>query len=255
MSDTSVIETLVDLMTAVDSAHRSARVGEIWWRGQSIDLPLIPGAFRSGRDYEYEQSIATRFKQRAPTRHSVYPPDRDWAAWLFLMQHYRAPTRLLDWSLSPLVAVFFACGHPDDKDGVLWGLNPFGLNESELGAEVILTPYSTLSRLHGSVGVSDEHFQVASLFEEAFFGTIWSNERQEVLAVKPDESDNRMRVQLSRFTIHGRRDALTQRARILWSYTLPAAAKAGLRQGLRQVGITRSYLFPDLENLAQELIE
>lgn len=45
---------------------------------------------------------------------------------LMLMQHYGAPTRLLDWSLSPIIAAFFAT-HEDvdndndkDKDGVIW---------------------------------------------------------------------------------------------------------------------------------------
>jgi hypothetical protein len=36
---------------------------------------------------------------------------------------------------------------------------------------------------------------------------------------------------------------------------VPAATKARLRQDLRQIGISRSYLFPDLENLAVELSE
>ena len=39
------------------------------------------------------------------------------------MQHHRAPTRLLDWTQSPLVATYFAVNSHTNTDGAIWGLH------------------------------------------------------------------------------------------------------------------------------------
>lgn len=42
---------------------------------------------------------------------------------LMILQHFRGPTRLLDWSSSPLVALYFTCLEEQDQDGAVWWLN------------------------------------------------------------------------------------------------------------------------------------
>ena len=75
-----------------------------------------------------EKRLMRDFKRAYPSRAEIPAPrHRDDLAWLSLMQHYGAPTRLLDWTFSPFIAAFFALDHLlDSKDAeaaVVWELS------------------------------------------------------------------------------------------------------------------------------------
>lgn len=80
---------------------------------------------RGGQWRDAENRAIGFFKLRARRVLPATPDDGDLLGWLSLMQHYGAPTRLIDWTASPFVACYFAYERPDPdrNDGALWLLH------------------------------------------------------------------------------------------------------------------------------------
>ena len=104
----------------------------IWFRGHSDASWKLTSAYDRLKKPPPESSLVKEFRQNASYLLDKQPKsDFDW---LFLMQHYGVPTRLLDWSESPLVGLYFAVAFEPrknlKKDGALWVLFPNILNSN-----------------------------------------------------------------------------------------------------------------------------
>jgi hypothetical protein len=75
-----------------------------------------------GNYHELEAHLLRNFKKYAT--HSAVPTNSEWN-WLAVAQHHGLPTRLLDWTYSPYVALHFATDNVElfDTDGVIWAVN------------------------------------------------------------------------------------------------------------------------------------
>src|SRR5882762_8533598 len=97
--------------------------GNYLFRGvTSVRHTLIPSVGRQRDGYNYsvniEKALFDQFKREA-LPFLAARPQNDWE-WLALAQHYGVPTRLLDWSESPSVSLFFAVWGNDDEDAGLY---------------------------------------------------------------------------------------------------------------------------------------
>jgi hypothetical protein len=73
----------------------------VWFCGHAeITWKLVPSIARQVKHLATEAALPKRFMQNA-VPHLERVPTEEWE-WMFIMQHHRAPTRLLGWSESPL---------------------------------------------------------------------------------------------------------------------------------------------------------
>ena len=249
-----------------------------WYRGHADkEWELVPKVQRNfeGSEEELfrkERYYTNDFQSRASIFKSPALPINEYANWLTLMQHYGLPTRLLDWSRSPLVALYFAVSDKSqsDKDGCIWMLTPGKLNESQH----LEKPSMIEGKQYDNVYIyNTKHKTIATMIYPAFrrwklssvpeaitpedrkFDHRFKNLKDKIAACYPTEADSRVYNQFATFTVHNSIKKLTDicDTDTLLRITIPSKYKDKLRYELSVCGITESYIYPDLEHLANEL--
>lgn len=213
-----------------------------WFRGQAnSEWTLTPRLYRGDHWPELEREMNRDFRLFATSKLDHLPADE--VEWLFIMQHYGAPTRLLDWTESYLFALFFAV--EDDSvtaDGAVWVLHPWALNSRTLDVErVPLASDSVLDRYRlGDPAQVKRHA-----------------EARYPAAIRPIRATERILAQRGAFTLHGHREAglwrVPGRKECLVKIPVVGGAKQSLRRELLSAGIGRVTLFPDLSGLGVEI--
>ncbi|RYZ02582.1 MAG: FRG domain-containing protein [Myxococcales bacterium] len=220
-----------------------AEGGTLWFRGHgNARWSLCPGALRHRRAAKRAAALDLfdRFRERALSKLASPPGLDDNLQWAGIAQHYGLPTRLLDWTTKPFVALHFALEHPDE-DGAVYMMNPTELNRA------------ADPRHHGVLSGSKDR-----LVAEKYLGLGATLQPGGLppIAIRPLWNCPRIEAQDGVFTIHGDKYfAMTGRlVPSLVCIPIRRRFKAKLSKSLVAVGgLSLTSIYPELEYLCRAL--
>ncbi|MBN2555887.1 MAG: FRG domain-containing protein [Anaerolineales bacterium] len=217
------------------------------FRGLSrADYPLETSLFRLCKGHaDLERHLLRNFRKYA--HRDIVEQDSLWY-WLSVAQHHGLPTRLMDWTFSPYVAMHFATARTEkfDVDGAIWAVNYKRVHEALPNSLLQLlnregSDVFTVDMLTEKVDALDEFDALA---EEDF-----------VLFFEPPSIDDRIVNQFALFSVVS--DPLTPLDSWLENHPdvyrkiiIPSGLKWEIRDKLDQANITERVLFPGLDGLS-----
>lgn len=274
------VESVEDFITKVrDGIDHWIRINppvfKPWFRGQSDSKePPTPSIFHPDLKLKRQQGefeLATNFRLKAQAYSPTPTPETSRIdQWLILMQHHGVPTRLLDWTESPLAGLFFAVSKfvdkPEDEidsEPGVWVLNPYELNklsEGELEGRLNEFPNTWtppgVQNFKIPFGTHEIEPYTCPQTHTPLTATKYP------LAFLPSFIHPRVASQKSCFTIHGidksdfevigKSTGLIKQKYFL-KYHIPKKSVKPIIDDLFSRGVTFTSLFPDLDNLAKDL--
>src|ERR1039457_4572965 len=165
--------------------------GALWCRGHDdLGYDLVPSALR----YPTEDlrntalNLMADFRRLGEIKLSRPPRWDEEFRWVQLAQHYGVPTRLLDWTESPIVALYFASQNPK-VDGGVYVMNPVDLNRASFPSRP---------------RILDQH-QDSKILEQylRLTGSTSPKKKLKTVAINPVWNSERLIAQKGVFTLHG----------------------------------------------------
>ena len=167
---------------------------EAWFRGVSNEnYELVPGTVWRN----IKENVHTGIIEEWQNEYLLYSNEelQDGFDIYALAQHYGLPTRLLDWTVSPLIALYFSLEKEEIKDKrVVWAIDPIALNKK-------------MTDWDGHLSVSDRFLRkehnLDNYLPESFSGNDKSELMTGPISIRVQPRNKRIISQKGCFTIHG----------------------------------------------------
>lgn len=258
--DVKEVGTLSEFVSIISEEHKRLN-RTFWFRGQSKEYnpitkngyKLVPSIFRdkySPDPLYYESIFLNSFKARAITNIETIP--RTDLEWMFLMQHYDLPTRLLDWSEQAMIALLFAVNNHSEalnQDAIVWVLDPLKLNENhplnDKKLKIVIPniiddnePFKQINKDYMGQGGMPVNFPIAIL---------------------PPHNNRRIIAQKGVFTLFPGNvftplEEIKDCELFLWKIKIKCRSVGQIKTELKGIGINEVSLFPELDKIALGII-
>jgi hypothetical protein len=248
----------------------------VFYRGSNhricTNTPHIPGIYYHENYIKNESAIFNEVI-------SVFPQEmlaqKLTVEKLILMQHYRFPTRILDISRNPLIALFFACFDDagqdySNQDGIV---NVYAVPEDDIKCcdSDTVTVLANLCRMTDDFSISDlsvlstgafnKNWQIQDLLHRiqedspGYLPVIKKETFEEVVCLRPRMNNPRIIMQEGCFFLFGIRGQKTKCAVLPEKWieaplTIPANAKSRILKELGAMGLNEGFVYPDFEHVS-----
>ncbi|PSU67168.1 hypothetical protein C9J20_16890 [Photobacterium phosphoreum] len=242
---------------------------EVFYRGHSNKkkYKLEPSLFRRDEDgnYLYKDNEHILYRELLVSNSADFQSDVYTLDSLVRMQHYSLPTRLLDITSNPLIALYFACKSDDDEDGevIVFSMKR---KDVEYFDSNVASCISNLARLpkteKGKIEFNEDDFNdqspVKKLLnfireEKPFFEEdIISDTLRKIICVKGKQSNNRISSQSGAFLLFGLDAVFDEKGTDEIEVSrITISNKATILNELDLLNINESTVFPSIENSAK----
>jgi FRG domain-containing protein len=248
------VDSWADLQEALFADSWNAQLGlhrsNFAFRGRwdAADNLSTSLAQLGGDTHTLERNLLRNFRKYAPS--GAVPQDTPWN-WLALGQHHGLPTRFLDWTYSPYVALHFATAKREcfDRDGAIWMVDYVRAHQ--------LAP----KKLRECLEAEGTNLFTTEMIESVAptLGDLAKLGDDFVIFVEPPSFDERIVNQYALFALASRPDSSfdawqREHEELGRRIVIPAELKWEVRDKLDQANITERVLFPGLDGLTRWLV-